>query len=79
MAPLLPSPPQKTTRQANAWIAVFSFIGNYFWTHYFYSLLGAAYTFPAHQLNQARRAGGRGLAGGWLVVVDSWQAAVEGA
>ena len=28
--------------------------GNYFWTHYFYRLLGAAYTFPAHQLNQAR-------------------------
>ena len=39
--------------KANVWIAVFSFIGNYFWTHYFYRLLGASYTFPAHQLNQA--------------------------
>ncbi|EFN54514.1 hypothetical protein CHLNCDRAFT_11379, partial [Chlorella variabilis] len=39
--------------KANAWIAVFSFIGNYFWTHYFYRVLGATYTFPAHNLNQA--------------------------
>ena len=39
--------------KANVWIAVFSFVGNYFWTHYFYELLGAAYTFPAHRLNQA--------------------------
>eukprot|EP00803_Ostreobium_quekettii_P001838 evm.model.scf_2928.1 EVM.evm.TU.scf_2928.1 scf_2928:3937-5187(+) len=37
--------------KANVWIAVFSFIGNYFWTHYFYKLLGASYTFPAHRLN----------------------------
>lgn len=37
--------------KANVWIAIFSFIGNYFWTHYFYSLLGAYYTFPAHRLN----------------------------
>eukprot|EP00887_Chlorella_sp_A99_P005552 scaffold1.g5552.t1 len=40
--------------KANLWIAIFSFIGNYFWTHYFYRLLGASYTFPAHNLNQAR-------------------------
>jgi hypothetical protein len=40
--------------QANIWIAVFSFIGNYFWTHYFYKLLGASYTFPAWKLNEAR-------------------------
>lgn len=39
--------------KANLWIATFSFIGNYFWTHYFYRLLGASYTFPAHRLNQA--------------------------
>lgn len=39
--------------KANLWIAIFSFIGNYFWTHYFYRLLGAAYTFPAHRLNEA--------------------------
>lgn len=37
--------------KANLWIAIFSFIGNYYWTHYFYNLLGAAYTFPAHRLN----------------------------
>jgi len=37
--------------KANLWIAIFSFIGNYVWTHYFYQLLGASYTFPAHRLN----------------------------
>lgn len=42
---------QKYWVKANVWIAIFSFIGNYFWTHYFYTLLGAAYTFPAHRLN----------------------------
>lgn len=38
---------------ANVWIAMFSFVGNYVWTHYFYVLLGAAYTFPSWQLNKA--------------------------
>ena len=38
--------------KANVWIAIFSFIGNYFWTHYFYELLGAQYTFPSWQLNK---------------------------
>ena len=38
--------------KANVWIAIFSFIGNYFWTHYFYELLGAEYTFPSWQLNK---------------------------
>ena len=33
--------------KANVWVAVYSFIGNYFWTHYFYQLLGADYTFPS--------------------------------
>lgn len=37
---------------ANVWIAIFSFVGNYVWTHYFYVLLGAAYTFPSWQLNK---------------------------
>ena len=37
--------------KANVWIAIFSFIGNYFWTHYFYDLLGAEYTFPSWRLN----------------------------
>ena len=40
--------------KANLWIATLSFIGNYFWTHYFYRILGAQYTFPSWQLNQAR-------------------------
>lgn len=31
---------------ANVWIAILSFVGNYFWTHYFYTVLGAAYSFP---------------------------------
>ena len=37
--------------KANVWIAIFSFIGNYWYTHYFYSVLQAKYTFPAHRLN----------------------------
>ena len=40
--------------KANLWIAIFSFVGNYFWTHYFYDLLGARYTFPSWQLNGVR-------------------------
>lgn len=37
--------------KANLWIAIFSFIGNYWYTHYFYNVLKASYTFPAHRLN----------------------------
>jgi len=37
--------------QANVWIAVISYVGNYFWTHYFYNLLGASYTFKAWRIN----------------------------
>ena len=37
--------------KANLWLAVYSFIGNYWYTHYFYSVLKAAYTMPAHRLN----------------------------
>ena len=40
--------------KANLWVALFSFVGNYFWTHYFYELLGAAYTFPSWRLNGVR-------------------------
>ena len=43
---------QKYWVKANMWIAIFSFIGNYFWTHYFYTVLGAEYTFPSWRLNQ---------------------------
>jgi len=39
--------------KANVWIALFGFVGNYFWTHYFFVLLGATYKFPVDfQLNQ---------------------------
>lgn len=37
--------------KANMWLAVYSFIGNYWYTHYFYSVLKAKYTMPAHRLN----------------------------
>jgi cycloeucalenol cycloisomerase len=32
--------------KANVWIAVYSLIGNYWYTHYFYSVLEASYTMP---------------------------------
>lgn len=37
--------------KANIWIACYSFIGNYWYTHYFYNVLQAKYTFPSHRLN----------------------------
>ena len=37
--------------RAQLWIAVFGFIGNYFYTHYFYCVLRARYTMPAWRLN----------------------------
>jgi cycloeucalenol cycloisomerase len=37
--------------KANVWNAVFGFVGNYLWTHYFYELLGAEYTFPNWRFN----------------------------
>lgn len=37
--------------KANIWLAVYSFIGNYWYTHYFYSVLKVAYTMPSHRLN----------------------------
>ena len=37
--------------KANLWIAIFSFIGNYWYTHYFYSVLQAFYDFPSLRLN----------------------------
>lgn len=37
--------------KANLWLAIYSFIGNYWYTHYFYSVLKAEYTMPAHRLN----------------------------
>lgn len=41
--------------KANAWIAIYSYLGNYWGTHYFYCVLGAKYTMPflpSHQLNK---------------------------
>jgi cycloeucalenol cycloisomerase len=37
--------------KANVWIAIFSFIGNYWYTHYFYTVLKAKYTMPSWRLN----------------------------
>ena len=37
--------------RANVWIATFSFIGNWWFTHYFYNVLEATYTMPAHDVN----------------------------
>ncbi|KAK2648244.1 hypothetical protein Ddye_015733 [Dipteronia dyeriana] len=36
---------------ANLWIIIFSYVGNYFWTHYFFTVLGASYTFPSWKMN----------------------------
>eukprot|EP00968_Pinguiococcus_pyrenoidosus_P000474 scaffold30_cov255-Pinguiococcus_pyrenoidosus.AAC.8 len=37
--------------KANLWLWVYSFIGNYWYTHYFYNVLRAEYTFPSWRLN----------------------------
>eukprot|EP00606_Chrysophyceae_sp_TOSAG23-5_P000939 GSChrysophyteH2.ASY1.ANO1.1262.1 assembled CDS len=37
--------------KANVWVAIFSFIGNYWYTHYFYGVLQAYYDFPSLRLN----------------------------
>ncbi|KAM3279615.1 hypothetical protein ACQJBY_046777 [Aegilops geniculata] len=37
--------------KANVWIMVFSYVGNYFLTHYFFTVLGASYTFPSWRMN----------------------------
>jgi len=37
--------------KANLWIALFSFVGNYWYTHYFYGILKAFYDFPSLRLN----------------------------
>lgn len=37
--------------KASVWIAIFGFYGNYFWTHYFYQLLGAEYLFDSYRFN----------------------------
>ena len=42
---------QRYTTKANVWIFILSWMANYFWTHYFYQVLGTSYTFPAWRLN----------------------------
>ncbi|MCL7038468.1 hypothetical protein MKW94_009950 [Papaver nudicaule] len=37
--------------KATLWILIFSYVGNYFLTHYFFTVLGASYTFPAWKMN----------------------------
>ncbi|WRX18167.1 hypothetical protein QQP08_010654 [Theobroma cacao] len=37
--------------KASLWIMIFSYVGNYFWTHYFFTVLGASYTFPSWKMN----------------------------
>eukprot|EP01117_Protostelium_nocturnum_P008582 TRINITY_DN3081_c0_g1_i1.p1 TRINITY_DN3081_c0_g1~~TRINITY_DN3081_c0_g1_i1.p1 ORF type:complete len:293 (+),score=78.39 TRINITY_DN3081_c0_g1_i1:88-966(+) len=32
--------------KANVWIGIFGYVGNYFWTHYFFKVLHATYEFP---------------------------------
>lgn len=42
---------QRYSFKANVWIAIFSFVGNFWYTHYFYNVLKASYTMPSHRLN----------------------------
>lgn len=42
---------ERYSTKANVWLAVYSFIGNYWYTHYFYSVLKAEYTMPSTRLN----------------------------
>lgn len=37
--------------KASLWTILFSYVGNYFWTHYFFTVLGASYTFPSWKMN----------------------------
>lgn len=43
---------ERFTTKANCFIFLASWIGNYFWTHYFYKVLGTGYTFPGLCLNE---------------------------
>lgn len=56
--------------KANIWIAILSYIGNYFWTHYFYKVLGTRYTFPiTWELNRVS-GHSNSLLGSLLLVLD---------
>ena len=42
---------ERYSARANLYLMTYSFIGNYWYTHYFYNVLHARYTMPAHRLN----------------------------
>ena len=42
---------QRYSTKATLYLLTYSFIGNYWYTHYFYSVLKAKYTMPSHRLN----------------------------
>lgn len=42
---------QRYSIKVNLYLLTYSFIGNYWYTHYFYSILTAKYTMPSHRFN----------------------------
>lgn len=42
---------ERYATKANIWLAIYTFIGNYWYTHYFYSVLKASYSMPSTRLN----------------------------
>ena len=42
---------ERYSLKANVWVFIFGFIGNYWYTHYFYNVLKAEYTMPGWDLN----------------------------
>jgi len=59
VVPALTQPPQELARpwwrrywvKDHVWLWIVVFVGSYLWTHYFYTLLKATYTFQAWRLN----------------------------
>ena len=47
--PLKPPPPvsERYSLKATVWLAIYSHIGNYWYTHYFYTVLKASYSMPS--------------------------------
>lgn len=42
---------ERYATKANLWLAIYTFIGNYWYTQYFYSVLKASYTMPSTRFN----------------------------
>lgn len=42
---------KRYTTKLNLYNWIVAYVGNYWWTHYFYHVLGTSYTLPAHCLN----------------------------